>query len=51
LAQGTRLGYAITGYLNKETSSDTDINPILEEEEMILQDQTLLMSQRKIKIR
>jgi len=31
LAQGTRLGYVITGYLNKETSSDTEINPILVE--------------------
>jgi len=29
LAQGTRLSYIITGYLNKETSSDTEINPIL----------------------
>jgi len=29
LAQGTRLGYVITGYLNKEASSDTEINPIL----------------------
>jgi len=29
LAQGTRPGYVITGYLNKETSSDTEINPIL----------------------
>jgi len=29
LAQGTRLGYVITGYLNKETSSDTEINPNL----------------------
>jgi len=29
LAQGTRLGYVTTGYLNKETSSDTKINPIL----------------------
>jgi len=34
LAQGTRLGYVITGYLNKET----------------LQDRMLLMSQRNIKI-
>jgi len=25
--QGTRPGYVITGYLNKETSSDTEINP------------------------
>jgi len=32
LAQGTRLGYVITGYLNKETSSDTEINPILIED-------------------
>jgi len=31
LAQGTRLGYVITGYLNKETSSDSEINPILVE--------------------
>jgi len=31
LAQGTRIGYVITGYLNKETSSDTEINPILVE--------------------
>jgi len=31
LAQGTRLGYVITGYLNKETSSDTEFNPILVE--------------------
>jgi len=29
LAQGTRLGYVITGFLDKETSSDTEINPIL----------------------
>jgi len=29
LAQGTRLGYVITGYINKETSSDTEINPNL----------------------
>jgi len=28
LAQGTRLGYVITGFLNKETSSDTEFNPI-----------------------
>jgi len=28
----TRLGYGITGYLNKETSSDTEINPILVED-------------------
>jgi len=32
LAQGTRLGYVITGYLNKETSSDTEINPSLVED-------------------
>jgi len=32
LAQGIRLGYVITGYLNKETSSDTEINPILVED-------------------
>jgi len=31
LAQGTRLGYVITGYLNEETSSDTEINPNLVE--------------------
>jgi len=31
LAQGTRLGYVITGYLNKKTSSDSEINPILVE--------------------
>jgi len=31
LAQGTRLGNVITGYLNKETSSDTEINPSLVE--------------------
>jgi len=31
LAQGTRLGYVITGYFNKETSSDTEINTILVE--------------------
>jgi len=31
LAQGTRLGYVITGYLNKEASSDTEVNPILVE--------------------
>jgi len=29
LAQGTRLGYVITGFLDKETSSDTEINPLL----------------------
>jgi len=29
LAQGTRLGYVVTGFLNKETLSDTKINPIL----------------------
>jgi len=29
LAQGTRLGSVITGFLNKETSSDTEINRIL----------------------
>jgi len=28
LAQGTRLGYVITGFLDKETSSDTEFNPI-----------------------
>jgi len=28
LAQGTRLGYVITGFLDKETSSDTKSNPI-----------------------
>jgi len=27
LAQGTRLCYVITGFLDKETSSDTEINP------------------------
>jgi len=32
LEQGIRLGYVITGYLNKETSSDTEINPILVED-------------------
>jgi len=32
LAQGTRLGYVIIGYLNKETSSDTELNPILVED-------------------
>jgi len=32
LAQGTRLGYLITGFLDKETSSDTEINPILVED-------------------
>jgi len=32
LAQGTRLGYVITSYLNKETSSDTEINPIVVED-------------------
>jgi len=32
LAQGTRLGYAITGYLNKETPSNAEINPILVED-------------------
>jgi len=32
LAQGTRLGYIDTGFLKKETSSDTEINPILVEE-------------------
>jgi len=26
LAQRTRLGYVVTGFLNKETSSDTEIN-------------------------
>jgi len=31
LAQGTSLGYVITGLLDKETSSDTEINPILVE--------------------
>jgi len=31
LAQGTRLGYVITGYLNKEASSGTEIKPILVE--------------------
>jgi len=29
LAQGARLGSVITGFLNKETSSDTEINRIL----------------------
>jgi len=29
LAQGTRLGYVIKGFLNKETSTDTEIIPIL----------------------
>jgi len=32
LAQGTRLGYVITGFLDKETLSDTEINPILVED-------------------
>jgi len=32
LAQGTMLLYEITGYLNNETSSDTEINPILLED-------------------
>jgi len=32
LAQGTRLGYVITGYLNKETPSNAEINPILVED-------------------
>jgi len=32
LAQGTILGYLITGFLDKETSSDTEINPILVED-------------------
>jgi len=31
LAQGTRLGYIVTEFLNKEISSDTEINPILVE--------------------
>jgi len=29
LAQVTRLGYVVPGFLNKETSSDAGINPIL----------------------
>jgi len=32
LAQGTRLGYVITGFLDKETSSDTEVHPILVED-------------------
>jgi len=32
LAQGTRHGYVITGYLSKETSSDTEITPVLVED-------------------
>jgi len=32
MAQCTRLGYVITGFLDKETSSDTEINPILVED-------------------
>jgi len=28
LAQGTRLGHIITGFLDKETSTDTEFNPI-----------------------
>jgi len=32
LAQGARLGYVITGFLDKETSSNTEINPILVED-------------------
>jgi len=32
LAQGPRLGYVITGFLDKETSSDTEINPVLVED-------------------
>jgi len=32
LAQGTRVGYVITGYLNIETSSDSEINPFLVED-------------------
>jgi len=32
LAQGTRLDYVITGFLDKETSSDTEINPVLVED-------------------
>jgi len=32
LAQGTRLGHVITVFLDKETSSDTQINPILVED-------------------
>jgi len=32
LAQVTRLAYVITGYLNKETSFDTESNPILVED-------------------
>jgi len=28
LAQGTRLGYVITGFLDKENSSDTEFKPI-----------------------
>jgi len=32
LAQGTRFGYVITGYLSNETLSDTEINPILVED-------------------
>jgi len=32
LAQGTRLSYVITGFLDKETSSDKEIKPILVED-------------------
>jgi len=32
LAQDTRFGYVFTGFLNKETPSNTEINPILEED-------------------
>jgi len=32
LAQGTRLCYVITGFLDKENSSDTEINPFLVED-------------------
>jgi len=30
--QGTGLSYIVTGFLNKETSSDTEINPIFVED-------------------
>jgi len=31
VSEALKEGYLITGYLNKETSSDTEINPILVE--------------------
>jgi len=31
LTQATSLGYVVTGFFNKVTSSDTEINNILEE--------------------